>query len=133
MPEGYIISLTGTGLHKAVDGYASDWSPTGNNLVFNRDDPDVNGVPDADSDVWMAHTDGSGLTRITNTPSNIESFPTWSPDGTASILFGRIVAAGVYNIFSHDLTTGDEQLLLADFPPIAYSVAYPSWQPLVRQ
>ena len=132
VPEIYIMNLNGTGLRKAVDGYASDWSPTGNNLAFNRDDPDANGVPDGDADVWMSHADGSGLRRLTNTPSNIESFPTWSPDGT-TIVFGRIVASGVYNIFGLDLASGDEQLLLADDPLNSYdSVAYPSWQPLSK-
>ena len=44
-------------------------------------------------------------------------------------MFGLIVASGVFNIFSIDLGSGDERLLLADAPPTTYSVAYPTWQP----
>jgi Tol biopolymer transport system component len=120
----YSINLNGNGLRKLTNGYTSDWSPSGNDLVFERDD--ANGI----GDVWMSHSDGSDPKQLTATPET-ESFSTWSPDGS-TIVFGRIVAAGVYNIFAHDPVTGDERLLLADSPPTTWSVAYPTWQPLGR-
>jgi Tol biopolymer transport system component len=120
--EIYMINLNGTGLRKGTDGYQSDWSPSRNDIVFERDD--ANGI----GDVWMSHADGTGVTRLTTTPTT-ESFPTWSPDGT-TIVFGRIVDPGMFNIYSHDPVTGDEHLLLEDSPPATYSVAYPTWQAL---
>ena len=77
----------------------------------------------------MIHRDGSGLARLTNSPSRVEFFPSWAPDGTA-VVFGGLVGPGVINIFSLDPTTRDEHLLLADSPPTTYSVAYPTWQPV---
>jgi len=74
----------------------------------------------------MAHTDGTGLRRLTDTDTT-EAFPTWAPDGSV-VVFGHVVASGVFNIFSHDPATGGEQLLLADSPSATYSVAYPTWQ-----
>ena len=117
----FTMKLDGTGLRRVTTGFKSDWSPSGNDIVFNRDD--ANGI----GDVWMSHSDGTGLKQLTSTPQT-EAFPTWSPDGT-KVVFGRVVTSGVFNIFSIDPVTGNEELLLADSPPTTYSVAYPSWQP----
>jgi Tol biopolymer transport system component len=105
----------------------SDWSPSGNDLVFACD-----GEAGTRRDVWMAHHNGTGLRRLTSTPGQQEAFPSWSPDGT-TVVFGRIVATGVFNIFSLDPATGEEQLLLAAAPPMTFSVAYPTWQPLDKR
>ena len=117
------MKLDGTGLRRVTEGRTSDWSPSGNDLVFARDSTGT------DRDIWMVHTDGTGLRRLTDTPGRRETFPSFSPDGT-KIVYPAIVQAGVFNIFSLDLATGDEQLLLTDSPPTTYSVAYPTWQPL---
>jgi Tol biopolymer transport system component len=118
----FTMKLDGSGVRRVTAGFQSDWAPGGNDLVFIRDDDDGSG------DVWAAHSDGSGLTQLTDTPET-ESFPSWSPDGD-TVVFGRIVASGVFNIFGLDPVSGDEQLLLADSPPATSSVAYPTWQPL---
>jgi TolB protein len=131
VPELYVMNTNGNGLRRLTTGYISDWSPSGNDIVFSRDAPDLNGVPDGDIDLWTMHIDGTGLRRLTNTPGRVEFFPTWAPDGE-SIVFGGVVAPGVINIFALDLATGAERLLLADDPPTTWSVAYPSWQPLSR-
>ena len=120
----FIMKLDSSGVRRVTAGFQSDWSPSGNDLVFMRDDE--NGI----GDVWMAHSDGSGLAQLTDTPQT-EAHPSWSPDGS-TVAFGRVVTSGVFNIFGLDPATGDEQLLLADAPPTTYSVAYPTWQPLRR-
>ena len=54
------------------DGRA-DWSPNGERIAFVR-------FQDGDSDVFVVRPDGSGLTRITNTPTEREQQPDWLPD-----------------------------------------------------
>lgn len=125
--EIWTMKLDGTGLRRVTDGLISDWSPSGNDLAFTRDN-----AAGTDRDIWIAHADGTGQRQLTSTPARRESFPSWSPDGTA-IAYQGLVESGVFNIFSTDLAAGSEQLLLADspaFPPITYSVAAAAWQPL---
>lgn len=51
------------------------FSPTGNDIVFLRDHGGV------DNDIFVVHTDGSGLKRVTNTPNRVEFWASWSSDG----------------------------------------------------
>src|SRR4051794_25717103 len=56
------------------------WSPDGSRIAFR-------GGPDGDSEVWVVNADGSGLTKLTDTPNvsgdnRFSSQPGWSPDGT---------------------------------------------------
>lgn len=123
------MTLDGTELREVTTGVdancvQSDWSPTGNDLVFACDTETGTG-----RDVWTAHHNGTGLRQLTDTPNNHEAFPSWSPDGSR-VVFGRIVESGVFNIFSLDPLSGEEELLLAASPPTTFSVAYPTWQPL---
>jgi Tol biopolymer transport system component len=52
-----------------------DWSPDGRRLVLS-----VVVEPGYD-DLYLINLDGSGLTRLTNTPDVNETGPAWSPDG----------------------------------------------------
>src|SRR4051812_30177275 len=56
------------------------WSPDGTRIAFR-------GGPDGDSEIWVVRPDGSGLTKLTDTPNvsgdnRFSSQPAWSPDGT---------------------------------------------------
>jgi TolB protein len=55
-----------------------NWSARGNDLVFSRDTTGVQ------SDLYVVHSDGTGLVRLTDTSSVAasEGSPVWSPDGT---------------------------------------------------
>ena len=67
----------------------ADWSPRGNELLFDRF---TFGGP-VTSDLYVVHTDGSGLRRLTDTPDRLELQPAWSPDGT-KISFFAATAVG---------------------------------------
>jgi dipeptidyl aminopeptidase/acylaminoacyl peptidase len=62
----------------------ADWSPRGNELVFDRF---TFGGP-VTSDLYVVRTDGTGLRRLTNTPDRLELQPAWSADGTKITFFG---------------------------------------------
>ena len=80
-PEGhvYVMRADGVGSPRQLTGdTASDrlprWSPDGNWIaVFsNRSGP---------LQIWKIHPDGSGLTQVTDAPSNV-AYPVWAPSGT---------------------------------------------------
>jgi Tol biopolymer transport system component len=66
-----------------------NWSARGNDLVFSRDTTGVQ------SDLYVVHSDGTGLVRLTDTSSVAasEGSPVWSPDGTR-IAFSLCVFTG---------------------------------------
>lgn len=55
--------------------YFANWSPSGNDLVFIR-------FLDGEDEIYVAHADGTGTRRLTNTRGVAEYFPAFSPDGT---------------------------------------------------
>ena len=68
--------------------FGTTWSPKGNDIAFGG-----NASPHAvDDDIYVAHKDGSGLIRLTNTPDP-EGVGSWSPDGT-TILYSRCTNFG---------------------------------------
>ncbi|KOV67607.1 TolB family protein [Streptomyces sp. MMG1121] len=73
-PDGSVTKLT-----SGRDAAHPRLTPDGKSVVFDSAEP---GGPDGKKqrDLWLVHTDGTGLTRLTNTASNEES-PTVSPDG----------------------------------------------------
>jgi Tol biopolymer transport system component len=75
----YVLDADGT-LTRITNGsgydFFADWSPRGNEIAFSRDDGS------GSTDLYLVHSDGSGLRRLTNTPGVLEYFPAFSPDGT---------------------------------------------------
>ena len=58
------------------DNDNSDWSPDGSQIVFTRT------LGQNRSDVFVVDSDGSGRTRLTDTPRRWEWTPVFSPNGT---------------------------------------------------
>lgn len=75
-PGGYLI------------GSNPDVSPDGTRVVFSAKvgEDSYSSVPTFD--LFVANTDGSGVTRLTDTPA-LELDPVWSPDGTRIAYEGR--------------------------------------------
>jgi dipeptidyl aminopeptidase/acylaminoacyl peptidase len=62
----------------------ADWSPRGNDLLFVR----FTFGSSLNTDLYVIHTDGSGLRQLTQTPDRLELQPAWSPDGAKITFFG---------------------------------------------
>ncbi|MFI0717855.1 hypothetical protein [Streptomyces sp. NPDC021224] len=79
-PQIYLRSADGSVLKltKGMDAAHPRLTPDGGSVVFDAAEPAAGGG--TQRDLWLVHTDGTGLTRLTDTPDNEES-PTVSPDG----------------------------------------------------
>jgi hypothetical protein len=51
------------------------WSPDGTRIAF------MGGTSASEYDIWVVDTDGSNVTRLTDSPGP-DGWPAWSPDGT---------------------------------------------------
>ncbi|MER6086434.1 hypothetical protein [Streptomyces bluensis] len=80
-PQVYLRSADGSvrRLTSGMDAAHPRLTPDGRSVVFDSAGP---GGPDGGTqrDLWLVRTDGTGLTRLTDTPSD-EEWPTVSPDG----------------------------------------------------
>ncbi|GAA3911291.1 hypothetical protein GCM10023084_74230 [Streptomyces lacrimifluminis] len=80
-PQIYLRSADGAvrRLTSGMDAAHPRLTPDGTSVVF--DAAEAGGLGDGTQrDLWLVRTDGTGLTRLTDTPANEES-PTVSPDG----------------------------------------------------
>jgi tricorn protease-like protein len=74
----YIVSVaTGKVVRALPVGAAAAWAPVGREIVFFREKSSR-----TQSDLWLVNADGTGLQRLTNTPTLFEVFSSWSPDGS---------------------------------------------------
>ena len=74
-----VMRTDGTGARfVATPGIDVGWSvaisPDGDRVAFE-------GAVDGNTDIWVVHSDGTGLLRLTDDPAT-DQYPTWSPDGT---------------------------------------------------
>ncbi|MFD9306728.1 hypothetical protein ACFWCB_29380 [Streptomyces sp. NPDC060048] len=79
-PQVYLRSADGTvrRLTSGLDVAHPRLTPDGRAVVF--DSPQADGSGGTQRDLWLVRTDGSRLTRLTDTPAN-EEHPTVSPEG----------------------------------------------------
>jgi dipeptidyl aminopeptidase/acylaminoacyl peptidase len=78
-PHIYLVLLDGSGLRRLTRARPVEldpaWSPAGTTIAFAR-------YTRGSFDLVACAPDGSGLTRLTETPAADEGFPAWSPDGS---------------------------------------------------
>jgi hypothetical protein len=74
-------------LTDAIGAVRPEWSPDGTEIAFDAPGDDPNGS------IFLAHPDGSDVTRITPAGWGGAIDPTWSPDGT-EIAFTRVGGGG---------------------------------------
>jgi TolB protein len=98
------------------------WAPDGSRIVFQHVD-DTTGM----QDLYTIKPDGTGLTRITNTPDADEVLASYSPDGK-SLAYGYITQSGTATL-SHvrvsDAAGGNGH----DITPDAINGGRPGWSP----
>jgi len=68
------------------------WSPDGRSLAFRRI------VEDTNSEVFVAHSNGSNQRNITNSPA-FDGWPAWSPDGRLIAFASNRGGTGDYEIY----------------------------------
>jgi WD40-like Beta Propeller Repeat len=59
------------------------WAPNGNDIAFLRD------TTGTDNDIFVVHSDGADLRRVTDTPSRPEFALSWARDGSELIFFAQ--------------------------------------------
>lgn len=95
-------------------------SPDGTLVAFDAAEPATGGG--TQRDLWLVHTDGTGLRRLTDTPAN-ETDPTFSPDG--SHIAYACDQTGTSQIYTLALTGGPATQLTTGGP-----ATQPAWNPV---
>ncbi len=92
----YVSSFDGSVMVNLGRGASWDWSPDGRRLVY------LGSIVDSHfdmiaSELFVVNADGTGLTQLTDTPDQVETYPVWSPDGMkiaySTVHTGKILVA----------------------------------------
>lgn len=106
------VAIT-TPAHDGGGDQEPKWSPSGGDLVFLHDHGNV------DNDIFVVHSDGSGLKQLTNTPNRAEFWVNWSSDGK-DVLFqdgstGKLKAISVDTLAERPVGTTLQAPFADDF------------------
>jgi Tol biopolymer transport system component len=112
--------------------YQPAWSPDGSKIAFTSTrDP---GNPDCDGDftlcnyeLYVMNADGTGQTRVTNTPFFVEDQPVWTADGQR-LTFHQITNCGAFGCDDAVVTVNLDGSGGQFFPTDCYAVD-PAWAP----
>jgi Tol biopolymer transport system component len=99
------------------------WSPDGAWIAFSY----YEDSPHQIKDIYLIHPDGTGLTRLTNTPDADEDGPAWSPDSRQIAFSGRSRAGtvGERNLYRINVD-GSGLTQITDAPGSEFD---PAWSP----
>ncbi|MFI1567572.1 hypothetical protein ACH4ZX_31855 [Streptomyces sp. NPDC020490] len=118
--DGSVRRLTG-----GMDAAHPRLTPDGKSVVFDAAEP---GGPGGGTqrDLWLVRTDGTGLTRLTDTPAN-EECPTVSPDGRRLAYASDTDALAGEQIYVRPLAGGT---VIRVTDPANGTAADPVWNPV---
>lgn len=111
--EIWVMDVHGANQIFLIEGFAPAWSSK-DKIGFIRQDNVGN------NDIWVINSDGTSLTRLTNTPENEDDLA-WSPDGTM-VAFSRS-SNGKLNIWTMNAEGMNEKQLTTKGGMI------PTWSP----
>jgi hypothetical protein len=120
----YVVNAAGGTPRKIPDTRAGDGdpvlSPDGTEYAFDREQPgaESNGGSDIPRDVYVMRQDGSGVRRLTFSPSD-DGWPQWSPSGRSLSFWSERRSGGMYVI---DVSSGAARRVLS-------GGWIPSWTP----
>lgn len=129
VPNIYTMRSDGTGLRQITHDTAGKselaWSPRGDRIAFVR-------VPagGGDREIYSVNANGSGLTDLSNDPTNYDIDPAWSPDGTKLAYSGPFQpgeSVGM-DLWIMDADGGGQHALVHENNKYSDG-AYPAWSP----
>ncbi|WP_307791089.1 hypothetical protein [Streptomyces actuosus] len=126
-PQVYLRSADGS-VRKLTDGRDAGHprlTPDRSAVVFDSAEPGGPGGA-RQRDLWLVRTDGTGLTRLTDTPSDEDS-PTVSPDGRRLAYAGNGESAAGWQIYVRPLAGGPATRLTG---ALGGSAREPVWNPV---
>jgi Tol biopolymer transport system component len=135
--ELYVMNIDGTGRRALTDNDTGDaapaWSPDGQRIAFmsNRAESapcDTHDCVGFKNELWVMNTDGSDVTRLTETPQE-EFTPTWSTDGE-KIVYSRERSDGPPELFVMNADGSCPRRLAEGTEPDWYGAASTDGQPL---
>ena len=123
--EIFVMNADGSAPRRIASGWNPAWSPDGTRIVFQ-----------SGSSISVINSDGSGLTQLTQGPSDGE--PAWSPDGRR-IAFTRLSRTACRLLISYDVVCardlyvmeadGSGLVNLTNLRDGAINAEDPSWSP----
>lgn len=131
-PRGMAIVDVATGIVTPIT-YGDDdwpsWSNDGSQIAFTRLDYELE-----TSDLWVVHSDGSGLERLTDTPDLLEFTPSWAPDDSQLVyVAGNPDNGGLLDVWVMD-RDGTDSSNVTNLPPYAQRSYWgPVWSPASRE
>ncbi|MFJ8825933.1 hypothetical protein ACIREE_29715 [Streptomyces sp. NPDC102467] len=127
-PQVYLRAADGSvrKLTEGRDAAHPQLTPDGQSVVFDSAEPGGTGGG-TQRDLWLVRTDGSGLTRLTDTPAD-EEHPTLSPDGERLAYSGDGDPVAGQQIYVRPLRGGTAARRVTD--PAGGTASEPAWNPV---
>lgn len=127
-PDIYSMNACGQLIRRLTfhGGHQAKLSPNGRLIALSALEPGAH-----TSDLWIMHTDGSGLRDLTNTPDRNDVDPAWSPDGRSIAWSSEPDGSRAGQLFVMSLCTGATRAITQPFEPPEPGDA--SWSPDGRE